>query len=100
VEAMKNFKPLVRLIISKVIDEKILSKHGVTKDLAREFFELYQKDALPHPTEPGDPFWDPPRYVIERRYKKILYRMVYILKNPPGNEAILVTMLPEKRVKY
>ncbi|MGA2082489.1 MAG: hypothetical protein ABSH53_18015 [Holophaga sp.] len=97
---MKNFRPLVRLIISKVIEEKILTEHGVTKELAREFFEMYQKVAIPHPIEPGDQAWDPPRWVIERYYKKVLYRMAYVLKNPPGNEAILVTMLPEKKIKY
>jgi len=77
-----------------------IEAHAVTADLAREFFELFQWDAIAHPVEPGEPFWDPPRWVIERSYRGRLYRMGFLMDLPPGTEATLITFFPEKTVKH
>jgi hypothetical protein len=71
------------------------SAHGVSADLAREFFEQFQWEAIPHPVEPGAPPWDPSRWVIERWFRGHLYRMVFLMDLPPGTEATLVTFFPE-----
>jgi hypothetical protein len=93
------FRPATRLIIRPNIRAK-LEAHGVTADLAREFFELFRWDAIPHPVESGEPFWDPPRWVVERGFRGRLYRMVFLMDHPPGTEATLVTFFPEKAEKH
>jgi hypothetical protein len=94
-----GFRPATRLIIRPNIRAKI-EAHGVTADLAREFFEQFHWDALAHPVEPGEPFWDPPRWVIEGRFRGRLYRMVFLMDQPPGTEATLITFFPEKTAKH
>jgi len=93
------FRPATRLIIRPNIRAKI-EAHGVTADLAREFFELFQWEATNHPIEPGEPFWDPPRWVVEQNFRGRLYRMVFLMEHPPGTEATLITFFPEPKAKY
>ena len=93
------FRPATRLIIRPHIRTKIEAR-GVTADLAREFFELHQWEAIPHPVEIAEPFWDPPRWLIERSFRGRLYRMVFLMEQPPGTEATLVTFFPEPKVKF
>jgi hypothetical protein len=94
-----GFRPITRLIIRPVIRAKIAA-HGVSADLAREFFEQFQWEAIPHPVEPGASSWEPPRWVIERRFRGNLYRMVFLMDLPPGAEATLLTFFPENCAKH
>lgn len=96
---MKGFRPKTKLVIRPEIRKKI-EAHGASADHAREFFEQFQWQAIPHPVEEGDDPWDPPRWVVEREFHGHLHRMVFVMVNPPGTEAILVTFFPENNAKH
>lgn len=85
------FKPLTRLMIKPEIATKIIGKHGLEIEFVRALFFKHQWKARLLPPLPGDPPWDPPRYLADIWEGGRRYRLVYSMVNPPGTEAFLVT---------